>query len=194
MSGISIREINANFKRLISIFKKENDPDYKATLDEEVSKSPKGSRSTFIVLDKRGLIVPLPKSIVLEDILEPSQIYINPKDTDLSTSQQSSIPAYIKVKLSYLPAKENEPESIETAEIQTRYDEGSELETLFKALCKFNSIALWKSIPEEQRREFMKQYKEEEHEHRKSLEKWFPTTAHEYHPIPIFEAFCEEIL
>ena len=56
MSGLSVREINANFKKLISIFKKENDPDYKASLDEEIAKSQPGAKSVEVTV-RDGLII-----------------------------------------------------------------------------------------------------------------------------------------
>ena len=58
MSGLSVKEINANFKRLISIFKKENDPDYKARLDEEIAQSQPGAKSVEVVI-RDGAIIAL---------------------------------------------------------------------------------------------------------------------------------------
>ncbi len=129
MSGLSMREINANFKRLISIFKRENDLDYRASLDEKIAKYQPGAKSVEVIV-RNGLII----------------------------SPQDGNPNCAKAELVYTPQQdEATPENIQT----NLFRVGSQHAALFEALQRFNNIAEWKSLPEEQRNEAREQYKQE---------------------------------
>lgn len=160
MSSLSIREINANFKRLISIFKKENDLDYKASVDKKIAKVHKGAKSTEVVLDSRALIVTPPKDGVPQFQGKPLRFQVLPQGQ--ASEAEDKFPDYVKIKLVYIPADENGPESIQHDNlIATQFGGRSQYAALFEAIQRFNNIAEWKSLPEETRREAMQQYKEE---------------------------------
>ncbi|OGI10407.1 MAG: hypothetical protein A3I68_01785 [Candidatus Melainabacteria bacterium RIFCSPLOWO2_02_FULL_35_15] len=80
-----MREINANFKRFISIFKKEDDLDYRASVDEEIAKCQAGAKSVEVII-RNGLII----------------------------TPQGENPGCVKVKLVYTPQDEDSPEDIQT--------------------------------------------------------------------------------
>ena len=114
MSGLSVREINANFKRLISIFKKENDPDYKANLDEEIAKSQPGAKSVEVVI-RDGAI------IALQDVG----------------------PDCVKAKLVYIPQEEEGfPEDIQTDLFRVRSQHAALFEAIqrFNNIAEWKSL------------------------------------------------------
>ncbi len=136
MSNVSVRSINANFKRLVNIFQRETDVDYKAVPDKEIQKCYEGAKSTEVVVNDNGVI------------------------TSPTTDKSKD---YLKVKLIYMPPEEKGDAEIIATDNSIQFTYGSmssNYKNLYEAITRFNRIAEWKALPEETRKEAIEQYKE----------------------------------
>ncbi len=136
MSNVSVKSINANFKRLVNIFQRETDVDYKAVPDKKIQEIYEGAKSIEVIVDNNGVI------------------------TSPTTDESKD---YLKVKLIYMPPEEGDAEIIATDNsIKFTYGStSSNYKNLYEAITRFNRIAQWKALPEETRKEAINQYKKE---------------------------------
>lgn len=159
MGSLSMREINANFKRFISIFKKENDPDYRANLDEDISEFHSGAKSVDVILDSNGLIIAPPNDFVPYNKITLT-FEVHTPEEDSERTDTFRLPNHAKVKLVHIPEENGKPESIEVDKsLSGKFGGRAQYAALFDAIYRFNKIAHWKSLPEEKREEVIEQYK-----------------------------------